>query len=345
VSLQRTIVQGHEGERATVSDRYLSSDGHAHTLSLVSLEDAEEATAMYSFPWVNGGAYAEHKAGEVIPSPAAAPANVSVSFNNEADGSAKGAQGAITFSSAPNRLAFATTGAFGKTHLTASFERSVPAGGSATLAQVFSWAFTKAQAQTLAKEAEGELKPLAEQEEARELKERTEREARERKETEERETRARLEREARERAEREARERLASAPSAPAAGVLPFQMQKPPTASASITKSSFNGHELLVTIACGAGGANCSGELTAVAKVSVKQGHKTRVEQITVAKGSFSLPAGSSETAKLKLTRTATKELTRLGKLATTITAALTEPNQASTELTARLTLHKPHKH
>jgi hypothetical protein len=131
--------------------------------------------------------------------------------------------------------------------------------------------------------------------------------------------------------------------------VLPFQTQKPPTASASITKSSFNAHELLVTIACSAGGANCSGQLSAVAKVSVavktKHGHKTRVEQITVASGSFAIAAGSSETAKLKLTRTATKELTRLGKLATTITALLAEPSQAPTALTAHLTLHKPHKH
>jgi hypothetical protein len=344
VSLQRTIVQRHKGERATVSDKYLSSDGHAHTLNLVSLEDAEEASAMYDFPWVDGATYKEHKAGDVIPAPGAAPANVLVSFNNQPDGSATGAQGAITFSSAPSKLAFVETGAFGKTHLTASFERTVPAGGAATLAQAFSWAFTKTQAQTLAKEAEGELKTLAEQE-ARELKEQTEREAQERKETEERETRARLEREARERAEREARERLANAPSPPAASVLPFQTQKPPTASASITKSTFNGHELLVTIACGAGGANCSGSLSAVAKVSVKQGHKTRVEPIAVAKGSFSIAAGSSETAKLKLTRTATKELTRLGKLATTITAVLAEPSQTSTVLTARLTLHKPHKH
>jgi hypothetical protein len=135
--------------------------------------------------------------------------------------------------------------------------------------------------------------------------------------------------------------------------VLPFQAQQSnapaATALASITKSAFNGHELLVTIACGGSGANCTGQLKAVAKVSVsvktKHGHKTRVEQITVASGSFSIPAGSSATAKLKLTRAAAKELSRLGKIAATITAIVAEPSQTSTTLTSHLTLHKPKKH
>jgi hypothetical protein len=562
-----------------VSDKYLSSDGLAHTLSLVSLEDAEEATSQYDFPWVNPATYAERKAGDVIPGPGVAPANVFVSFNNEADGSAKGAQGAITFLSAPSKLAFAETGGFGRTHLTASFERTVPAGGSTTLEQAFSWAFTKAQARTLAGPAHGPVVSIASPANGATIAPRavtvsgsvlsfgnglpsmitvngqsvpvaengqwstsvslsvgintvtakatdplglsasTQIEVNNvpvplvepKPATSVTQTSATLNATVNpniaevtacrfeygtttsygatvpctpapgsgssavpvsvqisglsanttyhfrilatnsfgtNEAQDQSFKTLPKAPtvetmpatsvaqtsatlsasvnpnggeitecsfeygtttsyglsmpcisspgsgespvmaSAPVSGlsanttyhfrvaatnhggtsygqdqtfrtlappptpvaapetvVLPFQTQKPPTASASITKTSFNGHELLVTIVCGAGGANCSGQLSAVAKVSVKQGHKTRVEQITVAKGSFSIAAGSSETAKLKLTRTATKELTRLGKLATTITAALAEPNQTPTDLTAHLTLRKPHKH
>jgi hypothetical protein len=577
VSLQRTIVQEQAGEHATVSDTYLSTDGLAHTLNLTSLEEAEETSARYNFPWVDGATYKEHKAGEVIPGPGG-PANVFVSFNGEADGSAKGAQGAITFASAPSKLAFAETGGLG-TLLTASFERSIPAGGSTTLEQSFSWAFTEAQARTLAGgpvvsiaspvngatiftpavtvtgsvvslgnglpatiSVNGQSVPVAENGQwstsvplsvgantvtakatdslgdshsaqievsyvlpptvvtspassvtqttatlngsvnpngglveectieygespsygqsascssapgrglspeavsaaASSLKPSTTYDFRvvaknaagttkgnnETFKTEApvaptvitgspssvTQTTATLDGSVNPNGSEVtectfeygattsygANAQCSAAPGSassavtvsasitglspgttyhfrisarngigtsyggdqtfstvvaptpplgsgvPETGVLPSQTQKPPTASASITKSSFNGHELLVTIACVAGGANCSGELNAVAKVSVKQGHKTRVEQITVAKGSFSLPAGSSETVKLKLTRTATKELTRLGKLATTITAMLAEPNHTPKALTTRLTLHKPHKH
>ena len=117
-------------------------------------------------------------------------------------------------------------------------------------------------------------------------------------------------------------------------------------ASATITKSSYNGHEVLLTIACSAAGAACSGKASVTAKVAVtvkgKSGHHTtHTEKIAVAAGNFSIAAGHSETIKLKLTRTAAKELARLGKLAATITASVNQADGTRTAITAHLTLHK----
>ena len=123
VTVERTIVQNEGGRQATVSDKYLSTDGITHTVNLISLEDAQEAKAGYDFPWVDGSTYHEHTAGEPIAAPPGAPAKVFVGFNNRlADGNEKGAQGAITFSSPPNGLEFVAKGLTGNTHLTASFQ-------------------------------------------------------------------------------------------------------------------------------------------------------------------------------------------------------------------------------
>ena len=110
VALRRTIVQDHNGRQATISDNYVSTNGAAHQLNLVSVEDAKEAEAGYAFPWV-GGPYSTHGVGDTITAPPAAPASVFVNYNNTLpDGSEAGAQGAITFSTAPESLEFANQG-------------------------------------------------------------------------------------------------------------------------------------------------------------------------------------------------------------------------------------------
>jgi hypothetical protein len=167
VELTRTIVQDHNGRQATISDTYESTDGLAHEVNLVSVEDAEEAEAGYEFPWVGGG-YSTHQVGERIESHPPAPASVFVNYNNALeDGSEGGGQGAITFSTPPDRFEFGEAGILAesaefpaKRHLMAEFTRTVPARGrSLKLTQIFSWAFKQADAHTMASEAEAAIRP------------------------------------------------------------------------------------------------------------------------------------------------------------------------------------------
>jgi hypothetical protein len=169
VTVQRTIVQNHDGRQATITDSYLSTDGAAHQLKLISVENAKQADAGYDFPWKDGSVYTEPVA-ERISSPATAPASVFVQYEV---GNQEEPQGAITFSTAPDWFEFGNEGILvegegskkAETHLWAGFARTVPAGGSLTMTQVFSWALNEpgeekeAAAHTLAAEAEAALKP------------------------------------------------------------------------------------------------------------------------------------------------------------------------------------------
>ena len=76
-------------------------------------------------------------------------------------------QGAITFSTAPDWFEFGKEGILvegegskkAETHLMAGFKRTVPAGGSLKLTQVFSSSFGEAEAHALADEAEAAIRP------------------------------------------------------------------------------------------------------------------------------------------------------------------------------------------
>jgi hypothetical protein len=158
VKFERTIVQDQGGRQAHFTDTYSSVDGQAHALDLRYGQDFDNADAGFNFPWVDAAAYKTHTAGQTIAPPPSAPATVFVNFDNTlGDGSLLSAQGAITFAQAPSALKFLTNGlsaSNGATHLFASFARSIPAGGSATLRTAYSWAFTIADAHTLAATAE-----------------------------------------------------------------------------------------------------------------------------------------------------------------------------------------------
>lgn len=150
VTLGRTIIV-EKGGQAVISDSFSSADKAAHTLSLRSLEAAAETSAQYQFPWVSSS-YGEHKAGDVVTAPPSSPASVFLSFNNELeDTEDKGALGAITFAQAPGGLEFVEPGRLSvNTDLVASYQQTVPACEPLAFTQVFSWAFKKSEAATLA---------------------------------------------------------------------------------------------------------------------------------------------------------------------------------------------------
>jgi len=127
------------------------------------------------------------------------------------------------------------------------------------------------------------------------------------------------------------------------------QALKVPPAVATITKTSYSASSgLLLTISCHAGGAACAGSLSAIAKqkltIRTKKGKKkTKIKQITVAAGHFSIAAGQTKTLKLKISSAAAALLKRLGSLPATITLSLDQAGNTHTTITERFTL-KPTK-
>ena len=155
VRFDRTIVQNQAGRQAQITDTYTSVDGKAHTIDLRYGQDFQTATAGFNFPWVDGKTFNTHVSGDTVPAPPSAPVSIFVDWDkNTVDGSQSSAQGAITFAEKPTALNFVPHGVFGNTHLDVSYTRAIVAGGSATLKTTYSWAFTNADAQSLARIAE-----------------------------------------------------------------------------------------------------------------------------------------------------------------------------------------------
>jgi phosphodiesterase/alkaline phosphatase D-like protein len=151
VTFSRTIFQSQNGRQARVTDSYASADGQSHTIDLRYGQDFQQADAGFNFPWVDGTSYNTHSPGDTEPAPPTAPATVYVDYDNSlADGAENSAQGAITFDDEPSGYQFVSHGAEGMTHMYVSYTRDIPAGGSTTLTTTYSWAFTIADAQTLA---------------------------------------------------------------------------------------------------------------------------------------------------------------------------------------------------
>ncbi len=157
IRFDRTIVQNQDGRQAQITDTYTSVDGDQHTIDLRYGQDFVNSDAGFNFPWVDGSTYNTHAAGDTESAPPSAPVSMFVNADNTiADGSENSAQGAITFADAPSALKFVPNGRFGHTHLDISYTRTVPAGRSASLKTTYSWAFTIADAHTLAALAEQE---------------------------------------------------------------------------------------------------------------------------------------------------------------------------------------------
>ncbi len=159
LTFNRTITQTSSGRQARLVDTYVSS-GAQHALDVRYGQDFDKSDAGFRFP--GESAYSTHTTGDVEPSPHTVPASIFVNYENTlADGDESGAQGAITLGDQPTSIYFVPQGDSGQTHLTFTYQRTVPAGGSTTLRTTYSWAFTKADAQGLALAAQQALTPPA----------------------------------------------------------------------------------------------------------------------------------------------------------------------------------------
>ena len=133
---------------------------------------------------------------------------------------------------------------------------------------------------------------------------------------------------------------LASSPSPP-------PPVSPTEAAATIAKSGFNGRFVWLRLTCHPG-LTCAGRASDTAKLRVtvkgkRGGHRrTRIEQLTVATGGFSISPGATATIKLKMTNSAKALVARLGKLFTTLRVTLNQPGNSHTPVTASLVIRKP---
>jgi hypothetical protein len=372
VSYFRRIVQNQDGAVASVFDTFRSTDGAAHHLDLLYDQSVREISSTnqpaYEFPWTTSGFSVPASEATIAAPPAAASLYLKEELHQEEGNEALG-EGAITMSAPPAEIKFGTNSSEFELH----YLRTIPAGGSVKIGQAFSTAFSMSEVRADAQDAQAELSPrisIASPVTGTTLTTPTATvtgtvtaggnelpgtvsvngqivpvaangawtaqvslavgpNTVTATTTDEFGLSA------------SGQTTLNYVPTHPAAAVVP-------AASASITKTSYKAPDLLITISCHAGGAACAGSVSAIAKQKVtsksKKGKKkTKIKQITVASGHFSIPAGQTETIKLKISSAAAALLKRLRSLPSTITLSLDQAGNTHTTITERFTL-KPKK-
>lgn len=137
VSLQRTLVVDSRGRRASVTDRWVSTDAQPHALDLIYDNMFSSASADNSFKFAGESGFSLHPTGDVV-TPPAGEGSVFIKGSDAApDGDLVNPQGALSYSDAPDSAKFliGTTPQqpSGSTDLAFYYQRSVPAGGARQL--------------------------------------------------------------------------------------------------------------------------------------------------------------------------------------------------------------------
>jgi Glucodextranase, domain B/PASTA domain len=150
VEADRTIAQDHNGRVVRIVDRFVSTDGQAHSFDGLIDNDFFDTTTGYRFPWVDGGAYHQHSTTDALPGAPAGPGTIYVKDDiGAADGDAVHPQGAITFSSPPDGVTFNSSTTF-----LLRYRRTIPATGALTLVFTYSIASRAAEVAGYAHDAE-----------------------------------------------------------------------------------------------------------------------------------------------------------------------------------------------
>jgi hypothetical protein len=159
VRLEQTIVQSHDGLLSTISDRFISSDGAAHSVDTepenaqsFSYPNSEQID--YSFPGAE--TVTSPAPGETVSFDDSAPATVYLSVHEAADGDEETGRGAIVFGEPTSPATFTAKRLYESTfliHQTAA----VPAGGAVTKHFAYAQAYEQAEVEALAHEAEAQF--------------------------------------------------------------------------------------------------------------------------------------------------------------------------------------------
>jgi hypothetical protein len=173
VTLDRTIVQDHDGLQVTFTDHWHSNDQKPHQLEAIyddSNADANSDQAghesSYDFPWSCSPGFKPYGNDVDIRPPAAGPVTLYIKSDATTPdtGDGKNAFGALTYATPPDAIHIQKTPAsdhapYGdwQTH----YLRTVPASGDLVITQVYSHDFALASVKALAQEAEQALPPVA----------------------------------------------------------------------------------------------------------------------------------------------------------------------------------------
>jgi Glucodextranase, domain B len=150
VAVDRTITQDHNGRAVRIIDRFVSTDGQAHSFDGLVQNDFFDSTTGYRFPWVDGGAYHQHSATDAVPGTPNGPGTIFVKGDiAAADGDPVHPQGSITYSSPPDAVTFNSSTTF-----LLHYRRTVPAQGALTLVFTYAIAPSLGEVAAYAHEAE-----------------------------------------------------------------------------------------------------------------------------------------------------------------------------------------------
>ncbi len=163
VEALRTMVQSASGHVVSITDRYRSTDGHAHKLDLLYENDeclgpnegspCSGPNIGYRFPGHHS--YAAHTLGDVVHVPKGA-GSIYVKVLGAPDGNRSTGQGAITYAQAPTKIVFIASSSIGE--FTMHYATKVAAKGTVTYRFAYATAYTHAQVHKYAQAALAALK-------------------------------------------------------------------------------------------------------------------------------------------------------------------------------------------
>lgn len=157
VTLERTVVQDHQGLQVRITDRWHSNDAQPHELDAYYWEGtaSEHNTEVnrYDFSWTGAG-FTTYPSGSTITPPPSAPASVYVQVDSTTPegGDGKNPFGAITYKTAPTAIQMVhgfTQGAPAYTAWVARYQRTIPASGDLVIEQVYSHDYSLAGVKAL----------------------------------------------------------------------------------------------------------------------------------------------------------------------------------------------------
>lgn len=158
VKLVRTVATGQSGLQATVTDRFESTDGSSHPISVDYGEEQGSGSDQPSYRFPGQSSFSTIADGASAPTGTGAPETVYFQADSEAPDLEDGLEdprGAITLSSAPDSIKAYTNKELEFTYA----NRTVPATGSLTVVQILSQALSQSQVESLAGLAETQLAP------------------------------------------------------------------------------------------------------------------------------------------------------------------------------------------
>jgi hypothetical protein len=116
----------------TVTDTFQSTDGKQHSLDLLYETDIDTATAGWELPGET--AFSPHSTGDTAGAPASAPGTIYVAANQAQPPSLTNPVGAMTFATRYSSIRFDDALAPGWDSVLIDYRRTVPAGGSVSIA-------------------------------------------------------------------------------------------------------------------------------------------------------------------------------------------------------------------